>query len=81
MTCRRRRGHRAARAAPSARSRARSSPTTRDAPPATSTLVLLATDRAGWANLTRLITAGRRRCDKGESLVSWREVCAARRRA
>jgi error-prone DNA polymerase len=38
-------------------------------------LVLLATDRAGWANLMRLATAGRRRCDKGDSLVSWREVC------
>ncbi len=40
-----------------------------------SQLVLLAFDRAGWANLTRLSTVGRRRCDKGESLVSWREVC------
>ena len=38
-------------------------------------LVLLATDRAGWANLTRLLTSARRRCDKGESLASWREVC------
>ncbi|HTL38660.1 MAG TPA: PHP domain-containing protein, partial [Kofleriaceae bacterium] len=43
--------------------------------PASSQLVLLAIDRAGWANLVRLATAGRRRCDKGESLVSWREVC------
>src|SRR5687768_9426981 len=42
--------------------------------PSTSQLVLLAIDRAGWANLTRLATAGRRRCDKGESIVSWREV-------
>ena len=42
----------------------------------TSTLVLLATDRGGWANLCRLITAGRRRCDKGDSLVGWDEVCA-----
>jgi len=40
-----------------------------------SRIVLLATDRAGWANLVRLVTAGRRRCDKGESLVSWPEVC------
>jgi len=40
-----------------------------------STLVLLATDRAGWANLTRLTTAGRRRCDKGESMVAWPEIC------
>ncbi|MCW5808684.1 MAG: error-prone DNA polymerase [Deltaproteobacteria bacterium] len=41
-----------------------------------STVVLLAMDRGGWANLTRLVTAGRRRCDKGESLVTWPEVCA-----
>jgi error-prone DNA polymerase len=40
-----------------------------------SQLTLLAMDRAGWANLTRLATAGRRRCDKGESIVSWQEVC------
>jgi error-prone DNA polymerase len=43
--------------------------------PATSRIVLLATDRAGWANLTRLLTSARRRCDKGDSLASWREVC------
>ncbi|MDB4956090.1 MAG: dnaE2, partial [Myxococcales bacterium] len=43
--------------------------------PASSQLVLLAIDRAGWANLVRLLTAGRRRCDKGDSLVSWHEVC------
>ncbi len=42
---------------------------------ATSRIVLLATDRAGWANLVRLCTAGRRRCDKGESLVGWDEIC------
>jgi error-prone DNA polymerase len=42
--------------------------------PATSTMVLLATDRGGWANLTRLITAGRRRCDKGDAMVAWSEV-------
>ncbi len=41
----------------------------------TMTLVVLAIDRGGWANLTRLVTAGRRRCDKGESLVAWRELC------
>ncbi|MGE3547506.1 MAG: error-prone DNA polymerase, partial [Kofleriaceae bacterium] len=40
-----------------------------------STLVLLAIDRGGWASLMRLITAGRRRCDKGRAVVSWREVC------
>ena len=43
--------------------------------PSASTLVLLAIDRAGWANLTRLLTAGRRRCDKGEAQVAWSEVC------
>ncbi|MCX5745494.1 MAG: error-prone DNA polymerase, partial [Proteobacteria bacterium] len=41
----------------------------------TSTIVLLAIDRAGWANLVRLCTIGRRRCDKGASVVAWREVC------
>ncbi|MBN2359088.1 MAG: error-prone DNA polymerase, partial [Deltaproteobacteria bacterium] len=30
----------------------------------------------GYANLCRLITIGRRRCDKGSSQVSWDEVCA-----
>jgi len=40
-----------------------------------SRLVLLAVDRAGWANLTRLLTVGRRRCDKGDALVAWSEVC------
>ncbi len=43
--------------------------------PTTSNLVLLAIDRAGWANLMRLLTSARRRCDKGESLAAWREVC------
>ncbi|HEY0194858.1 MAG TPA: PHP domain-containing protein, partial [Kofleriaceae bacterium] len=43
--------------------------------PETTPLVLLAIDRAGWANLTRLITAGRRRCDKGEAIVAWPEIC------
>src|SRR5262249_21134375 len=42
---------------------------------APSRIVLLAIDRTGWANLVRLVTAGRRRCDKGESLVSWSEIC------
>ncbi len=45
------------------------------AAPSTSQLVLLAQDRAGWANLCRLLTAGRRRCEKGESVVGWDEVC------
>ena len=43
--------------------------------PPTTQLVLLAQDRAGWANITRLLTSARRRCDKGESVASWREVC------
>jgi error-prone DNA polymerase len=45
------------------------------AAPKPSQLVLLAIDRTGWTNLVRLSTVGRRRCDKGESLVSWQEVC------
>ena len=39
-----------------------------------STIVLLAQDRGGYANLCRLVTEGRRRCPKGESRVAWREV-------
>ena len=46
------------------------------APAKPSTLVLLAIHRAGWANLTRLLTIGRRRCDKGAAIVTWPEVCA-----
>ena len=46
------------------------------AEPPPSRLVVLAIDRAGWANLTRLVTIGRRRCDKGDSLVAWPEICA-----
>src|SRR6266540_1230205 len=41
-----------------------------------STIVLLAQDRAGYANLCRLITKGRLRSEKGESAVTWDEVCA-----
>jgi error-prone DNA polymerase len=41
-----------------------------------STMVLLAQDRAGYANLCRLISKGRLRSEKGESRVSWDEVCA-----
>ncbi|MCZ6793137.1 MAG: error-prone DNA polymerase [Planctomycetota bacterium] len=41
-----------------------------------STIVLLATNRRGYANLCRLITRGRRRSPKGESVVTWEEVCA-----
>ena len=40
------------------------------------TVVLLAQDRGGYANLCRLITKGRRRSEKGESAVAWDEVCA-----
>ncbi len=41
-----------------------------------STLVLLAQDRAGYANLCRLITVGRLRSPKGECSVALDEVCA-----
>ena len=41
-----------------------------------STIVLLAQDRGGYANLCRLITKGRLRSEKGESAVGWDEVCA-----
>jgi error-prone DNA polymerase len=43
-----------------------------DAP---STLVVLAQDHAGYAHVCRLLTLGRRRAPKGESLVTWDEVC------
>jgi error-prone DNA polymerase len=39
-----------------------------------STIVLLAQDRDGYANLCRLLTKGRLRSEKGESAVSWEEV-------
>ena len=45
-------------------------------PPTSTTCVLLATDRTGYANLCRLITTGRLRQPKGESRVTWPEVCA-----
>ncbi len=38
-------------------------------------IILLCEHRAGYANLTRLLTKGRLRCEKGTSLVSWDEVC------
>ena len=41
-----------------------------------STIVLLAQDRGGYANLCRLISKGRLRSEKGESRVDWDEVCA-----
>ncbi len=40
------------------------------------TIVLLAETREGWANLCRLVTKGRLRCEKGRSEVTWDEVCA-----
>ena len=42
-------------------------------------LLLLAEDREGYASLCGLISAGRRRSPKGESLVTLDEVCAAAR--
>ncbi|HEV2440869.1 MAG TPA: error-prone DNA polymerase [bacterium] len=41
-----------------------------------STLVLLAADRSGYANLCRLLTAGRLRSPKGQSRIAWREIAA-----
>ncbi len=38
--------------------------------------LLLAMNRVGYGNLCRLITVGRRRCDKGVSVVSWSEMAA-----
>ena len=40
-----------------------------------STIVLLASNREGWANICRLLTKGRLRSPKGESRVAWSEVC------
>ncbi|HEY6368158.1 MAG TPA: error-prone DNA polymerase [Candidatus Binatia bacterium] len=40
-----------------------------------SIIILLAQDRRGYANLCRLLTAGRLRSEKGESAVTWNEVC------
>ena len=39
-----------------------------------STLVLIAQDQSGYTNLCRLLTLGRRREPKGESIVTWDEV-------
>jgi len=39
------------------------------------TLVLLAQNREGYGNICRLITRGRLRCEKGESEVTWGEIC------
>ncbi len=38
-------------------------------------IVLLAQDREGHRSICRLITKGRLRCEKGDSWVTWREVC------
>src|ERR671924_753884 len=40
-----------------------------------SMIILLAQDRNGYANLCRLLTAGRLRSEKGESAVTWDEIC------
>ena len=39
-----------------------------------STIILLVQDRGGYANLCRLLTAGRLRSEKGESAVTWDEI-------
>ncbi len=39
------------------------------------TLVLLAQTQEGYANLCRLISSGRLRCEKGSSQVDWGDVC------
>jgi error-prone DNA polymerase len=39
-----------------------------------STIVLFAQDRRGYANLCRILTAGRLRSEKGESAVTWDEI-------
>jgi error-prone DNA polymerase len=41
-----------------------------------SVVVLLVQERGGYANLCRLLTKGRLRSEKGESAVTWEEVCA-----
>jgi error-prone DNA polymerase len=40
-----------------------------------SSILLLVRDQTGWANLCSLLTKGRLRCPKGQSRVSWDEVC------
>src|SRR5689334_6079652 len=40
-----------------------------------SRILLLAQTRAGYANLCRLLTLGHARAPKGESRVTWEEVC------
>ena len=40
-----------------------------------SVIILLVQDRTGYANLCRLITTGHLRSSKGESVVTWDEIC------
>ncbi|MFB3076081.1 MAG: DNA polymerase III subunit alpha, partial [Candidatus Methylomirabilales bacterium] len=40
-----------------------------------SVIVLLAQDKTGYTNLCRLLTSGRLRSRKGESTVTWEEIC------
>jgi len=40
------------------------------------TILLLAQNRIGYANLCRLISAGRLRSPKGSCSVNWEEICA-----
>lgn len=40
-----------------------------------SQIVLLAMNHKGYTQLCRLISTGRLRCSKGQSLVSWNEIC------
>jgi error-prone DNA polymerase len=40
-----------------------------------SRMILLARDQRGYENLCKLISRGRRRCPKGQSQVSWLEIC------
>ncbi|MCO4762909.1 MAG: error-prone DNA polymerase [Myxococcales bacterium] len=40
-----------------------------------STIVVLCESRAGYANLCRLVTLGRRRCPKGRCVITWSELC------
>jgi len=41
-----------------------------------SSILLLAMNRTGYANLCRLISTGRLRSPKGKSIVEWHEVCS-----
>src|ERR1043166_6402768 len=41
-----------------------------------SMIILLVKDRAGYTNLCHLLTRGRLRSEKGESAVTWEEVCS-----